>query len=151
MVNQPKRISIISDAPTAAGSQVHARFGPGTGNIIRRLTNYHNIWAGLMVEPVDAAANAHGLWVLWLKANTNNPDTEWSLAEILAEDSSMEVIACGLWGASNETPFNMQPMHLNSSRNLVANQELVFTCRIFGVTAGAVRIVCSLCAGISVK
>ena len=150
MVNEPKRIDIQTSL-SGVNFQTIARFGPGTGNILRRLTNYHNIWAGLMVEPETADANAHGLWVLWQKSNTNVADTDWTLANLQSDNFNMQVIACGLWGASNQTPYNMQPLHLNSSRNMVANQELVFTCKNLGQTAGNSRIVVSLCAGVAVK
>ena len=150
MVSEPKRISVI-DSLAGVNNQTQARFGPGTGSILRRLVNYHNIWAGFMVEPQDADANAHGLWVLWQKFNTNSSDVDWTLANIASDDFNMLIIACGLWGASNQSPFNMPPIHLNSSRNLVANQELVMTVKNLGQSAGLSRTVVSLCAGLSVK
>ncbi len=150
MVNEPKRLNISSNAVGVAG-QSNARFGPGTGSILRRLTNYHNIWGSVIAEPIDADANSHGVWVLWLKSNTNDADTVWSLGNVNSDNFNMQVIACGMWAASNQTPFNSEPIHLKSSRNLVANQELILSAHIFGQTAGLTRLVCMLCAGLSVK
>ncbi len=149
MVNQPKRIE-VDDAANGVGGQSSARFGPGTGTIIRRLTNYHNIWFGFQAETISATANAHGLWVLWLKANTNDPDTVWSITEINSQNTTMQIIACGVWAASNESPYTFSSQ-LKTSRNLVANQELVFTVHVLGVTAGLVQLTKILCASLSVK
>ncbi len=149
MVNQPKRIDVASNS-SAVNTQQSARFGPGTGTILRRLTNYHNIWWGISIEPEVADSNANGLWVLWLKANTNDPDTDWTLANIQTDNFTMQIIACGVWAASNQSPYNFSSQ-LKSSRNLVANQELVLTVHIFGVTSGNVRNLKTLCASVSVK
>ena len=150
MVGEPKRISLTSSA-VGVSTQTNARFGPGTGSILRRLVNYHNIWASLIVEPIDADANSHGSWILWFKADTNTTDPVYNNANITGGDLNMTIIACGLWAASNQTPYVMQPMQLKTSRNLVANQELVMSCFISGQTAGLSRVVISLCAGLSVK
>jgi len=150
MVNEPKRISIIAHPNTGVGNQVSSRFGPGTGTILRRMVNYHNIWFGFTCEPINADANASGQWVLWLKANTNDPDTTWSTANFLTDDFTMQVIACGVWSASNQSPYTFSSQ-LKSSRNLVANQELVLTVHPEGISAGQISIDTSLCAGLSVK
>jgi len=149
MVNQPKRIDFTSALAGVAG-QISSRFGPGTGSILRRLTNYHNIWWSFGVEPQDAGANANGNWVLWLKSNTNESDTVWSTANLDTDDFNMQIIACGVWVASNEGPYTFSS-NMQSSRNLVANQELILSVHQAGITAGQSRIVTSLCAGVSVK
>ncbi len=151
MVNEPKRISVLESSPAlGVGGQHSVRFGPGTGTIIRRLTNYHNIWWGFSIEPQDAAANANGIWVLWNKMNTNEADTTWSLANILTDNFTMQIIACGVWAASNESPYNFGS-NLKSSRNFVANQELVLSVHVNGSSAGLVHVISSLCAGVAVK
>ena len=149
MVNEPKRID-ITDATAGAGAVIISRFGPGTGTILRRLSNYHNIWWGFVVEPENADANANGMWVLWEKRDTNNPDPSFSPANINTGDINMVIIACGAWAASNQTPFNFSSQ-LKSSRNFVANQELVLTVRVNGISAGVARIITTLCAGVAVK
>ncbi len=151
MVNEPKRISVEESSPAlGVGGQHSVRFGPGTGGILRRLTNYHNIWFGMSIEPQNADANSNGVWVLWENRNTNNPDTTWSLANILTDDFTMQIIACGVWTASNQTPFNFSSQ-LKSSRNFVANQELVLSVHVNGSSAGLVHVISSLCAGVAVK
>ncbi len=150
MVQEPKRISLVSELDGALAS-TSARFGPGTGTILRRLVNYHNIWGSFSVEPQVADANSNGWWILWLKSDTNNADPLWTLAQVDGGDFNMLVIACGTWVASNQHPFTSDPIHLNSSRNLVANQELVLTCFQNGITTGTSLVNVMLCAGLSVK
>ncbi len=150
MVNEPKRISMLRPTSVVAAGQVDARFGPGTGTIIRRLTNYHNVWFGFSATPNDADANANGQWVLWEKRNTNDTDTVWSLANILTDNFTMQIIACGTFDCSNQTPYNFTSQ-LKSSRNFVANQELVMSVHVEFVSAGSVGITASLCAGVAVK
>ena len=149
MVNEPKRLSFAT-AANSVGQQLSVRFGPGTGSILRRLTNYHNIWFGVGVEPETADANANGTWVLWEKRDTNASDTQWSIANLNSDNFNMQIIACGVFVASNQTPWNFSSQ-LKSSRNFVANQELVFSLRLEGVSAGNVRVNMSLCAGVAVK
>ena len=149
MVQEPKRID-VNDTTFAVGATRRAGFGPGVGTILRRLTNYHNIWASFCVEPQDADANANGFWILWLKPDVAQTDPVFDSAEFNAGTKNMVIIACGCWTASNQTPFNKE-IHLNSSRNLVANQELVLTVRQNGLTSGSSRVLIMLCAGLSVK
>ncbi len=149
MVQEPKRIAIEVDT-AGVGIQKHARFGPGSGSIIRRLTNYHNIWGSFSVEPQTADANANGWWILWLKPDVTQTDPAFTKTVINAQDFNQMIIACGTWMASNQTPFNKE-IHLNSSRNLVANMELVLTVRQDGITAGNSQLNIMLCAGLSVK
>jgi len=151
MVQEPKRIEISDSGVAGVGFQGNARFGPGTGTILRRLVNYHNIWGSFSVEPENADANSHGWWILWLKSDTSQPDPGWTVAAINSGDLNMKIIACGVWNASNQTPYTSPPIHLNSSRNLVANQELVLTVRQDGITAGNSQMNVMLCAGLSVK
>ena len=149
MTSEPKRIE-IEQTTIGAGGTTQVRFGPGTGIILRRLVNYHNIWWGFGVEPQNTDANSNGWWILWLKSNTNDADPAWTETQINSNDFNMLIIACGVWTASNQTPYNFSS-NMNSSRNLVANQELVLTVRQNGITAGVSQINLVLCAGLSVK
>ena len=149
MVNQPKRIDVDASSIGVAGNAV-AKFGPGTGNILRRLVNYHNIWWGMAIEPQNADVNANGTWVLWLKPDVTQSDVVWSDANINAEDFSQMIIACGVWAASNQTPFNFASQ-LKTSRNLVANQQLVLSVHQVGITSGLSLVRVILCASLSVK
>ena len=150
MVQEPKRIDFAISTALTAGQQTSARFGPGTGTILRRLVNYHNIWFGFTAEVENADANAQGNWVLWMKPDVTQTDTAWTDANINTSDFNQMVIACGVWGASNETTYTFSS-NLNSSRNMVANQELVMTVVVTGITAGQCTVKTSLCAGLSVK
>ena len=149
MVNQPKRIAVVTSAQ-GLNVQTSVAFGPGVGSILRRLVNYHNIWFGLSCEPIDADANAQGTWVLWLKPDDTQTDTQWTDANINSDNFNQMIIACGIWGASNQTPYNFSSQ-LKSSRNLVANQSMVLSVNRTGITAGLVTVKAILCASLSVK
>ena len=150
MPNEPKRIEVVVTASLGAGGKADSRFGPGTGTILRRMVNYHNIWFGFSVVPVAADANAEGTWVLWQKRDTNTTDPVFSPGIISGGDINMVIIACGVWAAANQMPYNFSSQ-LKTSRNLVANQELVLTVRVNNITTSTVTIFTSLCAGLSVK
>ena len=150
MVAQPKRIDVNEGIRAAAGN-LAARFGPGTGTILRRLVNYHNIWGSFSVEPQSADVNSNGWWILWLKPDTNQGDPLFDQTNLNSGNFNMLIIACGTWMASNQSPFTSEPIHLNSSRNLVANQELVLTVFVNGITSGNAQINVMLCASLSVK
>ena len=149
MVSEPKRI-VVDDGTFGANTQENIGFGPGTGDIIRRLTNYHNIWWGFSCEPQNADVNAQGVWVLWMKPDVTQADVVWNNTNINANDFNQMIIACGIWGASNQTPFVFSSQ-LKSSRNIVANMELRLSIRVTGVTSGSVAIKSIMCAGLSVK
>ena len=149
MVDQPKRIQMNSQTQ-GVGTQLTVGFGPGTGSILRRLVNYHNIWWGFSVEPENADANANGIWVLWLNKNTNVADTQWTQANLNSDNFNMQVIACGTWVSANQTGYVFSSQ-LKSSRNLVANQQLNLTVAVHGITAGLVRVIPIICASLSVK
>ncbi len=149
MVSEPKRVQADS-ANVVLNGQTSSRFGPGTGTILRRLTNYHNIWFGFGVEPIDIDQNANGTWVLWHNQDATATDPDWTFTTLGDGTQNMRIIACGVWFASNQTPFNFSSQ-LKSSRNMVANNELVLTIRIVGTTATNNRVNTILCAGVSVK
>ncbi len=150
MTQEPKRIE-ENTATAGAAVQVSVEFGPGTGTILRRLVNYHNIWGSFMVEPQDADANANGVWVLWMKPDDTQADTLWSFANINSNNFNQMIIACGVWAASNQSPFTVPAIHMNTSRNMVANQKLVLSVFQEGISAGLSRIRLLLCAGLTVK
>ncbi len=150
MVNQPKRIDMVTTDTVAIGGFGISRFGPGTGTILRRLVNYHNIWYGFSIEPTTQDANLGGKWILWLKNNVNDTDPLFTDTEINSGDFNNLIIACGVFAASNQAPYIFSSQ-LGTSRNLVANMELVLTVRIDGMTAGVATIKTALCASLSVK
>jgi len=149
VTQEPKRIE-EQTASIAVGNQTSVSFGPGTGTILRRLVNYHNIWGSFTAEPENADVNANGIWVLWMKPDATQADVAFDIVTINSNDFNQMIIACGTWGASNQFPFTKE-IHLNSSRNMVANQELILTVRVEGLSAGLIRLRLLLCAGLSVK
>ncbi len=143
MTKEPSRISIVDETDAASG-QTSARFGPATE--VRRQVNYHNIWFGSTVEPETAGANAQIFWVLWIKKDATSSDPAWTVPNLAAETFNQRIIACGVGSAANESPWNFSS-HLNSSRNLLPGEELVFTTRILGLSTGNASVVNILCAG----
>ena len=148
-MGEPKRIA-NNTTELGNGVQHNVRFGPGTGTILRRLVNFHNIWFGFGAVPVVEDANGSGNWVFWQNLDTNSTDPIWSDAVINSGDENMKIIACGTFFLSNQAPFNFLSQ-LKTSRNMVANQELVLSIRPDQVTSGNIRIHSSICAGLSVK
>ena len=140
-IMQAKRIQ-VSEATVAAGNDVAVIIT--TPEDVRQETNFHNIWGGAAVVPVDAASNCAGTWLLMIRpvnvTITGNTD-----AVINAEDKNRQIIACGVWSASNETPFNLQ-VNPKTSRNLNPGDQLTLTLHITSVTAGLVQIRAILCA-----
>ncbi len=143
MTQEAKRISMADEVDSVSG-QSSARFGPSA--VVRRAVNYHNIWWGISIEPETQDANSNGVWVLWIKKDSTAADPVFSSGNIQNETFNQRIIACGNWAASNQTPFNMSN-HMNSSRNLLAGEELVCTIRVFGLSAGNQRTLITLCAG----
>jgi len=60
----------------------------------REEINYHNIWASLAVEPENADANSHGVWVLFVNPVGAAIPT-WDLVSINSESFNAIIIACG--------------------------------------------------------
>ena len=113
----------------------------------RTETNYHNIWGSLSVEPELVDANSHGQWVLYvLKENLTSIIP--SIAVLNNETNNPYIIACGLWAASNQTPFNIT-IHPETSRTLQAGDKLVLTTIVEGITAGLSSIEVMLCAHVT--
>ena len=112
--------------------------------IPREEINYHNIWASLSVEPEDASANSHGVWILFVNPVGASIPT-WDLVTMNAESFNAIIIACGTFGASNETPYNKE-IHPTTSRTLQAGEQLVLSVNIHGVTAGENSTDLLLCA-----
>ncbi len=140
---QAKRIQ-LTDATLAAGGQ---------SNVIltvpdepREAVNFHNIWAGFTVEPETAGANAQGIWVLYKIPLSTTPIPSISVANLNLEVFNFDIIACGVWGASNETPFTMEPIHPETSRTLNAGERLLLSVDVTGLTTGNASIISILCA-----
>ncbi len=138
---QAKRIQVVA-LSGAAGAQFTVSLTTPTSP--REEINYHNIWGSFCIEPLDAAANAQGSWILYtLKANEAGP--VFTDAIINAESNNASIIACGVWCAANEMPHN-QMVNVKTSRNLMPGEKMQLAVHVAGVTAGLVLARVMLCA-----
>ena len=138
---QAKRIQ-VNEQNNPAGGQVEvfleAPLDP------REEVNFHNIWGSVSVEPENTDANAQGTWLLVvLRESAPIPGT--SDAFINAETFNNPIIACGVWSASNQTPFNIT-IHPETSRSLNPGDRLMLISHIGGITAGNASNRVMLCA-----
>ncbi len=144
---QAKRINVSESNDGVAGSTNAVLDVP---NVPREEINMHNIWGSVSVEPQDAAANAQGTWVMLIvRAGDTTPVFTDSV--INAELNNAVIIACGVWSASNETPYNSGPIHPQTSRTLQAGEFLVLNSTVTGITAGLASNRVMLCAHMTRK
>ena len=139
---QAKRIQVL-EIDRAVNTQVNVVLDVPTEP--REEVNFHNIWGGISAEPVNADANAQGNWVLLILRDATQAILNFTDANINLETSNQDIIACGVWGASNQTPFGIS-INPKTSRNLPAGGRLILACHVTGVTSGNVSIKCMLCA-----
>ncbi len=111
----------------------------------REQVNFHNIWIGVACEPQDAGANAQGTWALLIR-RLESPGKLFSDVNVNAENFNAITVACGVWSASNETPFNLPATQIKTSRNLNAGDSLELVSISTGITAGLVSNRVMLCA-----
>ena len=95
---QAKRIQTLRSEALTAGLEVTVVLEVPTS--IREEVNYHNIWAGGIIEPEDTDANAWGNWVLYI-IKEGGQVIPWTDVTLNAENNNWFVVACGLWAASN--------------------------------------------------
>ncbi len=112
----------------------------------REEVNFHNIWGSVTVEPQDADANCQGTWVLLLIRDPATAIPVFTDAFMNLETINFDIIACGVFSASNQSPYNSGPIHPLSSRNLPAGGRLVLASTITGITAGTASNRMMLCA-----
>ena len=138
---QAKRIDVNESNNGAGGNTAAALLVPTDP---REEVNFHNIWGSVTVEPQDANANAQGTWALFLlRENATLP----TLTDVVinGESNNAVLIACGVWSASNESPFNIT-IHPETSRTLQAGDALAITSVVTGITAGLASNRVMLCA-----
>ncbi len=139
---QAKRINVSESNDGVAGSTNAVLDTP---NVPREEINFHNIWGSVSVEPQNADANMQGTWLLFLlRENATLP----TLTDVVVngEAHNASIIACGVYSASNQTPYNSGPIHPQSSRTLQPGDKLVLTSVITGITAGLASNRVMLCA-----
>jgi len=138
---QAKRIQ-VNETNLGAGSQTDVNLDVPTSP--REEVNFHNIWVSVSVEPQDTDANSQGTWVLWHR----NPGIGTSLftdVNINIENTNAQIIACGVYSASNQSPFNYETQ-IKTSRTLPAGAKLTLSCVVTGITAGLASCRVMLCA-----
>ena len=144
---QAKRID-VQESNDGAGAQTSAVLTAPTDP--REETNFHNVWGSVSVEPQNAGANAQGTWLLSvLRENATGP--LFTDVVVNGETNNAVIIACGVWSASNESPYNSGPIHPQSSRTLQAGDSLLLTSTVTGITAGVASNRVMLCSHVTRK
>ncbi len=144
---QAKRIVVGEGNDGAAGFTLATLTTPETP---REETNFHNIWGSVSVEPQDTDANAQGTWVLYV-LRKNQIDLIFTDANLNTEDFNAVIIACGVWSASNQTPYNSGPIHPETSRTLQAGDKLQIQSTVTGISGGLASNRVMLCAHVTRK
>ena len=138
---QAKRIQ-VNEANNGVGAQIAVNLNVLTTP--REMVNFHNIWVSVSVEPQNTDANAQGTWVL-LTLRENQVFGLFNDSNVNNEQANAYTIACGVWSASNQTPYNMTTQ-IKTSRNLNPGDALVLISTVTGITAGLASNRVMLCA-----
>ncbi len=144
---QAKRIQVGETNDGAGGLTVASL---GTPIDPREEVNFHNIWGSVSVEPQDTDANAQGTWILMI-VRENAIIPTFTDAIVNNESNNAIIIACGVWSASNQTPYNSGPIHPETSRTLQPGDALVLESIVTGITAGLASNRVMLCAHVTRK
>ncbi len=139
---QAKRIAVF-ESNLGAGSGVNAILTSPVEP--REEVNFHNIWASASVEPQDAGANCQGTWVLYL-IQENTPAINFTDVVVNGQGNNQNIIACGVFSASNESVWNSGPINVKTSRNLNPGDSLAMNCTVTGITAGLASTRVMICA-----
>jgi len=138
---QAKRIQVLEEDDGVGGSSAVSLEAPTSP---REEINYHNIWGSVTMEPQTADANAQGTWVMYiLRENANF--VNFTDVVTNGESNNAIIIACGVWSASNQTPYT-QVVNPKTSRTLQPGDRLVLGIFTTGVSAGLVSNRMMLCA-----
>ncbi len=131
-----KRIHMNTSLKTGTGSTVDLIATIDESNGV----NAHNLHLNFVCEPDTAGANATGTWVLYCIPDETSGVPTSGIAELEAEGSNAFIWACGLWAASNETPFCSGDVTFGTTRNCQNGARLVLAIDVEGITAGGTRI-----------
>ncbi len=144
---QAKRIQVFEANNGVGGSTSVSLTAPTDP---REEVNYHNIWGGVTVEPTDADTNCQGTWVLFiLRENATLP--VFTDVIVNNETNNAVIIACGVFSASNQSPWTSPPIHPETSRTLMPGDRLYLQSVITGITAGLASNRVMLCAHVTRK
>ncbi len=139
---QAKRIQVLEGNSPAGGSTTVLLAVPTDP---REEVNFHNIWGSVTVEPQDTDANCQGTWVLYI-LRANSTAVSATDANINNEIFNSVIIACGVFSASNQSPFTSEPIHPSTSRTLMPGDSLALVSTVTGLTAGLASNRVMLCA-----
>ena len=142
---QAKRIQFGDNGGADLGVGGQANLSLQVPTDPREEVNFHNIWASFGMEPTTADANANGQWVLYIIPKSTSGAPVISISALNLEVFNFDIIACGTWTASNQTPFTMI-INPKTSRTIEAGGRLTLSVRVEGATAGNVSPNLSLCA-----
>ncbi len=111
----------------------------------REEVNMHNIWGSVSVEPETAGANCQGTWVLYV-LRPGEVSSTFNDTVTNGESQNAKIIACGVYSASNESPYNSGPIHPMTSRTLSPGEKLELNSTVTGISAGNASNRVMLCA-----
>ena len=139
---QAKRIQVNESNNGVGASTIVFILTPSTP---REEINYHNIWIGVTGEPQDTDANAQYTWVLYtVPAGGATP--LFTDVNLNNETQNAVIIACGVGSGSNQSPFNLPPTQIKTSRTLQAGTSMQLQLVTTGITAGLSSNRVMLCA-----
>jgi len=138
----------VNESNLAVGATVTVKLAVPL--IPREEVNFHNIWCSVSAEPQNADANSQGTWVLYIKRE-NFADVGWTDTVFNDETNNAIIVACGAYSASNQTPYNLPPTQIKTSRTLQAGDTLSLASTATGVTAGLISTRVMLCAHVTRK
>ncbi len=139
---QAKRIQVLESNDGAGGETSVVLVVPTDP---REEVNFHNIWGSVSVEPQNAGVNCQGTWILGIQRE-NATFPIYTDTVVNDETNNPYIIACGVFSASNESPFNSAPINPKTSRTLQPGDKLVLSSVITGITAGLASNRVMLCA-----
>ena len=98
--------------------------------------NCSNIWFSLSLEPENQDANAQGSWILYA-TQTRDTGITFDDTHLNDEPEAETIIAAGVWGATNQMPFNLTQSAGKVSRNIRGQCRLALQVYQTGISAGA--------------
>ncbi len=140
---QAKRIQ-VNETNASAGNGINVILDVPLSP--REAVNFHNIWIGATAEPQDADANNQGTWVLMSIDDPTVAIPTFLDALVNLESHNARIIACGVYSASNQSPWTLPPTQIKTSRTLPAGGRLIMQLLATGVTVGQVSVRAMLCA-----
>ncbi len=140
---QAKRIQVNEDNVGVAGGVNVVLTVPSDP---REEVNFHNIWIGAAAEPELADSNMQGTWVLFVQVDPAAALPVFTDAVVNLENNNNFIIACGVYSASNQSPWTLPPTQIKTSRNLGPGARLVMQLMNTGITSGNASVRVMLCA-----